>query len=48
MTTDPGLYLPAGSTAEGDFDLVITPESAGWGYSSLRVVTLTAGEPPVP
>ncbi len=45
MTTDPGLYLPAGSTAEGDFDLVITPESAGWGYSSLRVVTLTAGTP---
>ncbi len=45
MTTDPGLYLPAGSTAEGDFDLVVTPESAGWGYSSLRVLTLTAGTP---
>ncbi|WP_395728469.1 5-deoxy-glucuronate isomerase [Nakamurella sp.] len=39
-----GLYLPAGSTAEGDWDLVITPESAGWGYSSLRVITLRPGQ----
>ena len=23
---------------------MITPESAGWGYSSLRVITLAAGE----
>jgi len=38
------LYLPAGTTAEGQFDLVITPESAGWGYSSLRVVTLAPGQ----
>ena len=36
-------YLPAGSTADGTFDLVVTPESAGWGYSSLRIVSLTAG-----
>lgn len=41
MTADrDGLYLPAGSTADGVWDLVITPESAGWGYSSLRVITL--------
>ena len=26
------------------FDLVITPESAGWGYSSLRVLTLAPGQ----
>jgi 5-deoxy-glucuronate isomerase len=39
-----GLYLPAGSTADGDWDLVITPESAGWGYSSLRVITLSEGQ----
>ena len=45
MTTDEGLYLPAGSTADGVFDLVVTPESAGWGYSSLRVLTLTPGTP---
>ncbi|NKQ55435.1 5-deoxy-glucuronate isomerase [Amycolatopsis sp. K13G38] len=34
------LYREAGSTAEGPFDVVITPESAGWGYSGLRVLTL--------
>jgi 5-deoxy-glucuronate isomerase len=38
-----GLYLPAGSTADGDWDLVITPESAGWGYSSLRVLRVAPG-----
>jgi 5-deoxy-glucuronate isomerase len=44
------LYREAGSTAEGPFDLVITPESAGWGYSGLRVLgldgtqTVTTGE----
>ncbi len=38
------LYLPAGTTARAPFDLVITPETAGWGYSSLRVITLGPGE----
>jgi 5-deoxy-glucuronate isomerase len=37
------LYLPAGSSAGGDYDLEVTPESAGWGYSSLRIVTLAVG-----
>jgi 5-deoxy-glucuronate isomerase len=37
-------YVPAGSAAEGDFSLVVTPESAGWGYSSLRLLELGAGE----
>jgi len=32
-----------GETADGTFELVITPESAGWGYSSLRVLELPAG-----
>ena len=32
-----------GETAEGPFQLVITPERAGWGYSSLRVLELPAG-----
>ena len=45
MTADrDGLYLPAGSTADGGWDLVITPDSAGWGYSSLRVLTLRPGQ----
>ena len=37
------LYLPAGAAAGGPYDLEITPTSAGWGYSSLRVITLDAG-----
>ena len=37
------LYLPAGAAATGPYDLEITPTSAGWGYSSLRVITLDAG-----
>jgi len=32
-----------GETADGTFELVITPETAGWGYSSLRVLELPAG-----
>jgi 5-deoxy-glucuronate isomerase len=32
-----------GDTAEGPFSLVITPKTAGWGYSSLRVLELPAG-----
>lgn len=36
--------LRDGDTAEGPFSLVITPETANWGYSSLRVLTLAAGE----
>jgi 5-deoxy-glucuronate isomerase len=33
-------YWPAGSTAEGPYDTVVTPESAGWGYSGLKVLAL--------
>jgi 5-deoxy-glucuronate isomerase len=43
-TEKDGLYLPAGSTADGVWDLVVTPESAGWGYSSLRVLTVAPGQ----
>jgi len=32
-----------GETADGPFELVITPKSAGWGYSGLRVLNLPAG-----
>ncbi|GHE77853.1 5-deoxy-glucuronate isomerase [Amycolatopsis deserti] len=38
------LYREAGSTAEGPFDVVVTPESAGWGYSGLRVLELDGTE----
>lgn len=37
-------YLPAGSSADGSFAAVVTPESAGWTYSGLRILTLGAGE----
>lgn len=32
-----------GETADGTFELVVTPKTAGWGYSSLRVLELAAG-----
>ena len=36
---------PAPREASGDgFDLLVTPESAGWGFSGLRVLTLGPGE----
>ena len=35
--------LRAGHGAEGAFSLVVTPETAGWTYSSLRVLELPAG-----
>jgi 5-deoxy-glucuronate isomerase len=38
------LFIPDGATANAPYDLVITPESAGWGYSSLRVLTLAPGQ----
>jgi 5-deoxy-glucuronate isomerase len=35
--------VPRGSTAEKPFDVVVTPEIAGWDYSGLRVLDLPAG-----
>ena len=41
MTTmSPNLFLPAGTAGTDELDLEVTPESAGWGHSSLRVLTL--------
>jgi 5-deoxy-glucuronate isomerase len=39
-----GPLVRRGETSEGPFSLVVTPENAGWGYSSLRVLELAAGE----
>ena len=36
-------HLPAGSSAAGPYALEVTPESAGWGHSSLRVLHLPPG-----
>jgi 5-deoxy-glucuronate isomerase len=44
MSMDDKLYLKAGSAADGAFDLVVTPETAGWAYSGLRVLKLAPGQ----
>jgi 5-deoxy-glucuronate isomerase len=36
-------YLRARATAQGAYSVVVSPELAGWSYSSLRVVELAAG-----
>ena len=33
-------YLPAGTAGGAGYDLEVTPKSAGWRYSSLRILTL--------
>ncbi|OXM75304.1 MULTISPECIES: 5-deoxy-glucuronate isomerase [Amycolatopsis] len=38
------LHREAGSTAGGPFDVVVTPESAGWVHSGLRVLDLDGTE----
>lgn len=36
-------HLPAGKCATGGYAVDVTPESAGWGYSGLKVLELPAG-----
>jgi 5-deoxy-glucuronate isomerase len=38
-----GLHRRALSTADGPWSLVVTPASAGWGYSGLRIAELQPG-----
>jgi 5-deoxy-glucuronate isomerase len=35
--------VPRGSTSDKPFELVVTPETAGWGYSGLRILNLAIG-----
>jgi 5-deoxy-glucuronate isomerase len=42
--TDNRYVLRAGDAAGDGLDLLVTPESAGWGWSGLAVLTLAAGE----
>ncbi|MFD0689692.1 5-deoxy-glucuronate isomerase [Actinomadura fibrosa] len=37
------LHLPAGTTSDDPYGVVVTPESAGWSYSSLRILELPDG-----
>ncbi|WP_250037386.1 5-deoxy-glucuronate isomerase [Paractinoplanes maris] len=43
MSTRVNPIMPAGSTAEKPFEVVVTPENAGWSYSGLRIVELPVG-----
>ena len=38
-----GYHIRDGATAEGPYRLVVTPKTAGWGYSGLRVLELPPG-----
>ena len=40
---DDKLYLRRGTSQDGAFSLVVTPEQAGWTYSGLKVLTLPPG-----
>ncbi|MGW7205580.1 5-deoxy-glucuronate isomerase [Streptomyces sp. NPDC054837] len=44
MTSPSKYHLPKGTSTDGPYDLLVTPESAGWGYSGLRILTLKPGE----
>ncbi|MEW6933612.1 5-deoxy-glucuronate isomerase [Trueperella pyogenes] len=44
MNQNEQYVIPAGSTARGKFDTYITADTAGWEYSSLKIVALDAGE----
>ena len=36
-------HLPRGAAADGPFAVTVTPETAGWGFSGLRVLELAPG-----
>ncbi|MES5824028.1 5-deoxy-glucuronate isomerase [Streptomyces sp. RG80] len=37
-------HLPKGTSADGPYDVSVTPGSAGWGHSGLRILPLGPGE----
>ena len=41
---DSRYLLRSGAAASGPYELEVTPESAGWGYSSLKIISLRAGQ----
>ncbi|MEU9289503.1 5-deoxy-glucuronate isomerase [Streptomyces sp. NPDC048275] len=44
MSNGSKYHLPKGTSAEGPYDLLVTPESADWGCSGLRILTLEPGQ----
>jgi 5-deoxy-glucuronate isomerase len=43
-TVNSEYYIAAGTGSKGEFDVVVTPQSAGWTESSLWTLTLAAGQ----
>lgn len=43
-STAQNLHLPKNALVSPDFEAVVTPESAGWSFSSLRVLSLLPGQ----
>ena len=41
---DEDLFLPAGRAADGADPVLVTPESASWTYSGLRILELGPGD----
>ncbi|HEU4910116.1 MAG TPA: 5-deoxy-glucuronate isomerase [Propionibacteriaceae bacterium] len=39
---DSRYLLRSGSTGSGSYEVQVTPESAGWGYSSLKIISMQA------
>ncbi|WP_405736019.1 5-deoxy-glucuronate isomerase [Streptomyces sp. NBC_01537] len=44
MTDTSKYHLPKGTSTDGPYDLLVTPESAGWDHSGLRILTLKPGQ----
>jgi 5-deoxy-glucuronate isomerase len=40
MIMGSGYLLPSGFAGSGPYELEVTPDSAGWGYSSLKIISL--------
>jgi 5-deoxy-D-glucuronate isomerase len=40
---DSSYLLRSGVTGSGPYEVQVTPESAGWGYSSLKIISLEPG-----
>lgn len=43
MNTNPDIYVPAGASRHGQFEVDIIPEHVGWTWSGLKVVRLDVG-----
>jgi hypothetical protein len=41
MIMGSGYLLRSGFAGSGPYELEVTPDSAGWGYSSLKIISLS-------